>query len=176
MTSSAREILLSAYVERRALLVRVFTASLHDQAVAEDLIQDLYVKIMDVEGDYTIENPTGFLFRMANNLNLNRMRSDGSSRNRERAWHDTQHTKIGDDLVDETPNAETDIVNRQQRDQLRDAVDRLPEKTRAILRLHKFEGMSQPQVAAQLGISISSVEKHLSSALRHLVVHFKTSP
>ena len=48
-------------------------------------------------------------------------------------------------------------------------IDALPPKTRDIFRLHKLEGLSQTEVARRLDISISSVEKHLSGALKHLL-------
>jgi RNA polymerase sigma factor (sigma-70 family) len=169
LTPSSRSILLRVYLEKRETLVRVFSKSLRDSALAEDIIQDMYVKIANFEGDYAIDNPTGFLFRMANNLYLNRLRSQTSEKARNNAWHDMNQSHIGGEVVDETPGAEAGIAGRQTLQSLLAALRELPEKTQAIFRLHKFEGLSQPQVAARLDISISSVEKHLSLALRHLM-------
>ena len=172
MTSASpgpRAILLSAYLEKRETLVRVFSKSLRDPALAEDIIQDMYLRIDAIEGDYAVDNPTGFLFRMANNLYLNRLRARTSEQARNRAWQDANHSEVGGETVDDAPDVEARIAGRQKLDHLLAALRELPDKTQTIFRLHKFDGLSQTQVATQLGISISSVEKHLSSALKHLV-------
>ncbi|WP_395445608.1 sigma factor-like helix-turn-helix DNA-binding protein [Caulobacter sp. UC70_42] len=44
----------------------------------------------------------------------------------------------------------------------------LPEKTRQAFRLHKLEGHSHVETARRMGISVSTVEKHISSALKTL--------
>jgi RNA polymerase sigma factor (sigma-70 family) len=176
LTPSSRSILLRVYLEKRETLVRVFSKSLRDSALAEDIIQDMYVKIANFEGDYAIDNPTGFLFRMANNLYLNRLRSQTSENTRNRAWQEINQSQIGGEVVDDTPGAEAGIASRQHLQNLLGALRELPEKTQAIFRLHKFEGLSQPEVAARLEISISSVEKHLSQALRHLMTRSGRQP
>ena len=60
------------------------------------------------------------------------------------------------------------MAGRQRLALLTRALSDLPDKTSAIFRLHKFEGLSYAEVAARLGISRSSVEKHMMDALRHL--------
>ena len=49
-----------------------------------------------------------------------------------------------------------------------EAVDDLPEKTRHAFQLHKLEGLSHAETARRMGISTSTVEKHISSALKTL--------
>ena len=174
--SDPRTVLLSAYLEKRDTLVRVFSKSLRDAALAEDIIQDMYVKIAAIEGDYAIDNPTGFLFRMANNLYLNRLRSRSSEQARNRAWQAANHSEVGGETINDEPDVEARIAGRQKLERLMAALRELPAKTQDIVRLHKFDGLSQTQVAANLGISISSVEKHLSSALRYLAASVDTGP
>ncbi len=171
-----RSVLLDTYLDKRDTLIRVFGKSLRDPAQAEDLIQDLYVKITALDIDYAIDNPTGFLFRMANNLYLNRLRSRASDQNRDQAWHEVHKSQFGNDLVDEAPSAEEELAGRQQLRLVMETLGQMPEKTQDIFRLHKFDGLTQPQVAARLGISISSVEKHLSSALRQLTAKLQSGP
>ncbi|HEX2802328.1 MAG TPA: sigma-70 family RNA polymerase sigma factor, partial [Phenylobacterium sp.] len=48
------------------------------------------------------------------------------------------------------------------------AVDELSAQTQRVFRMHKFDGLTHPQVAKSLGISRSAVEKHIMTALRHL--------
>ena len=52
---------------------------------------------------------------------------------------------------------------------LTEALTELSPQTQRVFRMHKFEGMSHPEVAAALGISRSAVEKHMMAALKHLL-------
>ncbi len=115
---------------------------------------------------------------MANNLYLNRLRTLTSERSRDRAWHDASRATAGGGDVDDGPSPEASLASRQELLLLVETLKELPEKTQAIFRLHKIEGVSQAEVAQRLDISISSVEKHLSACLKHLMARMrhKTGP
>jgi RNA polymerase sigma-70 factor (ECF subfamily) len=70
--------------------------------------------------------------------------------------------------VADSPSAETAAMDRQTLRTLLNTLDTLPERTRSIFRMHKFDGLSYAEVAAKFGISRSSVEKHMMQALRAL--------
>ena len=70
--------------------------------------------------------------------------------------------------VDDAPSPETVAAGRQRLAKLVEALDCLPAKTRTVFRLHKFDGLSHAEVAQRLGISRSSVEKHMIDALKFL--------
>lgn len=63
----------------------------------------------------------------------------------------------------------------QQRISLLQAVAELPERTREIFRLNRLEGLTHAEVARQLGISDSSVQKHLSKALAYVMQRLQDS-
>lgn len=171
---SPRDILFKAYVERRDLLVRYFTRVANDSALAEDIVQDLYLRIDTIPEDdcRTIDDATAFLFRMAHNIHRNHIRTLDNGRRRDTAWHSV-HRDGREEAVDDAPSPEEAVTGRQQMAEFARAIADLPERTQAIFRLHKVEGMSQAQVASQLGISLSSVEKHLGAALKHLTARLK---
>jgi len=172
---SSRPSLLGTYLEKRDVLLRYIAASCRDPGLAEDIIQDLYVKLSALEAEPVVDNPSGYLFRMANNIYLNRLRALKSERTRDHAWQATSFENVGGDTVADDPTPEARITGRQQLVKLRTAIDALPERTQAIFRLHKLEGLTQTQVAAQLGISISSVEKHLAAALKTLASQIRNN-
>ena len=173
MASSSRDILLQAYFDKRVLLQRYFAKVANDAAAAEDIVQDLYVRVSNMGDGQQIDDPTAFLFRMAHNIHRNQIRALTNGRRRDTAWHDVSHEYSGADVVDDAPTAEDEIAGRQQLALVTAVLDELPEKTRAIFRLHKFDGVAQGEVASRLGISLSSVEKHLSSALKHLMARVR---
>ena len=118
-----------------------------------------------IDGD--IQEPLAFLFRMANNLWLNRRRALSRREAREDAWQGLNPQMTGE--ADASPDAEARLGARQTLRAVLKDIDALPPRTRDIFRLHKLEGLSQTEVARRLDISLSSVEKHLSSALKHLL-------
>ena len=77
-----------AYMERRADLVRVFTARLRSQARAEDLVQAMFEKVMAVPAQEHIGNPVAYLYRLGANLMLDDVRQAQRQRARESAWSD----------------------------------------------------------------------------------------
>jgi len=170
---TSRPSLLGTYLEKREVLLRYIAASCRDPALAEDIIQDLYVKLSALETEPLVDNPSGYLFRMANNIYLNRLRALKSERTRDHAWQATSFESVGGDAVSDEPTPEARLTGRQQMARLKTAIDDLPERTQAIFRLHKLDGLPQTQVAAKLGISISSVEKHLASALKTLTARVR---
>ncbi len=155
------------------MLLRLFARRTGDAATAEDVLQDLYLKLETGDVTTQVDNPVAFLMRMANNLYLNRLRSQTSERGRDRAWHDASRETTGDEVVDDVPSPETQVASRQQLLLLVATLKELPEKTQTIFRLHKIDGLSQGEVARRLEISISSVEKHLATALRHLLLRMR---
>ena len=173
MTSSSRPSLLGTYLEKRDVLLRYIAAACRDPGMAEDVIQDLYLKLSALETEPVVDNPSGYLFRMANNIYLNRLRALKSGRTRDHAWQATSFENVGGDAVADEPTPEARLTGRQQMVRLKAAIDALPERTQSIFRAHKLEGLTQTQVAAKLGISISSVEKHLATALKTLTAQVR---
>ena len=66
---------------------------------AEDLVQDLYVRVASLESDEDIENPSAYLYRLASNLMLDRLRSDRRSDARDSAWSQSQRLELGGEAV-----------------------------------------------------------------------------
>src|ERR1700744_2147116 len=97
--------LLRAYLAKRDALVRFFAARLRSMTAAEDLVQDLYVRVASLDIAETVENPSAYLYRLASNLMLDRLRSDRRSGAREDAWAQGQRLEIGGEAVADEPSA-----------------------------------------------------------------------
>ena len=171
--SEGGQSLLEIYLARRPDLVRFFTQRLRSAAAAEDLVQDIYVRLAAQDGGVVIHNPVGYLYRLGSNLMLDRLRGERRAAVREGAWLDSNSTRVGSEEVAEDPSAEQTIVARQRLEAVVAALRELPEQTQRAFRMHKFEGMSHPEVAAAMGISRSSVEKHVMAALKLLAARIR---
>ncbi len=154
--------------ERRGLL-RFLTARCGDPSEAEDLLQELWLKAATTLTG-PIANGRAYLFRMANNLVLDRARARRRAMLRDRHWighHDAVSGAI-ELRPDPAPGAEAELLEAEEAEQVRRAVEALPDGARRALVLYRFEGHGQADIARLMGISRSGVEKHLALAMKHL--------
>jgi len=168
--ATPRNQLLAAYLERRDDLVRFLTARLGSAAAAEDLVQDLYVRLATIEMTETVDNPSAFLYRAAINLMLDRDRGERRSGRRDQAWQDSRNLTVAGAAAADEPSPEQAAAARLALRRLVVAVETLPPKTRRAFTLHKFDGLSQVETAARLGVTRKTVEKQLATALKQLMV------
>lgn len=130
---------------------------------ARDLIQELYLKL-DRVPLATVTEPRAYLYRMADNLLLDRRRSALRRSRREDEW--TGLNSGIDRERDEYPAADRVLIARERLTVLTGALDALPERSSEAFRRFRIEGESQHDIAAAFGISVSAVEKHLQRAYR----------
>ena len=147
----------------RKALLNFFRARMRSDIEAEDYVQETLVRILN----RPIRNEDGPLeaygFTVAANLL------------RDRARREVVRARVLGgplarvDIADEDPDAEHVLIGKEKVERLMRAMRDLTERRRTILILCRIEGMSHPQIAKHLGISVSAVEKHVAKALRHLM-------
>ncbi|HEY2751428.1 RNA polymerase sigma factor [Phenylobacterium sp.] len=159
--------LISAYLERRADLVRYFRARLRSDVAAEDLVQDIYLKISALpDGD--IGNPGAYLFRTGTNLMLDRIKAERRSGRREAEWRSAHTSGPGEGVVEGSPADE--VVDAKARlSAIIEVVQELPAPVREAFRLHKLEGLTHAETAAAMNVSRSSVEKYMMTCLKQIL-------
>jgi RNA polymerase sigma-70 factor (ECF subfamily) len=153
----------------RAEIVRFLSARCGSVDEAEEVVQEMWIKV-NAQATGPITNGRAYLFRMANNLVLDRARGRRRSMRRERVWLEAEGAaaQLPEDRADPGEPAD-EIISRQQEAQvLRDAIADLPEGARRALRLYRFDEIGQKEIAEIMGISRSGVEKHLALAMKRL--------
>lgn len=161
--------LVEAYFAYRGDLQRFIAARLGRSGQdVDDVLQDLYLKASVVGPETQVRDPRAYLYRLASNLMMDRWRSGRRAAARDGAWRQISAGEGADGGLDDAPSAEAVVAARQRLERLRVDVENLPEKTRRVFKLHKFDGLSYAETASALGISRSSVEKHMMDALRRL--------
>ncbi len=135
------------------------------QADADDLVQDVFIRLArrgDVESIAQIE---GYLFQTAANVLTDQARRNAvRCREAHDSYDDAEH---GGEAV----SPERVLLGRERVLQLLDALDTLPQRTRAIFVLHKFEGFRYAEIAVRFSVSVSSIEKHMMKALSQIARH-----
>jgi len=159
------EVLLRRY---RVPLVNFFVRMVRDQALAEDLAQEVFLRVYQARRRYQPEARfTTWLYRIATNLALNAIRDrkpvaamvqfeDGAKQS------DAAH------IADERPTAEQLMMESERERMIRRAVEALPEKQCAAVILHKYQNVDYRQISKVLGVSESAVKSLLFRAYESL--------
>ena len=142
------------YFRKLYLPLGMYALRLVDDAnVAEDLVQDAFMKAwVYIEGGGEIANFTSFMYRAVRNLCLTYLRD--------------RHRMVGEELLPEVPEAEIDTSFRDAR--IWQAIDGLPEKCREIFLMSKRDGLTNEEIADELGISIKTVKNQMTKAFSRL--------
>ena len=161
--------LAALFTLHRSELLLFLAARCGDRDEAQDLIQELWIKAGSTAAA-PIANGRAYLFRIANNLFLDRCRAHQRTMTRDRIW---QREGCGDEddvlnRPDPANPADEALVRKQERAMIEHAITKPPPGAQRALRLHRLEGPPQSQVAAIMGISRIGLEQHLALAMRHL--------
>lgn len=162
--------LVEAYFAKRANLVLFLASRTGSHATAEDLVQELYLKVAALDPDQEMTSPSALLYRMAINLAHDSQRSQRRSEARDTAWRQDVRTDLGGEEIADEPSAERVVISRERLAQLIAAIGELPPQRQRAFRLYKLEGMTQAEAARVMGISVKAIEGHISAALKALVV------
>lgn len=157
------------YGVHRDELLRFLLARTGTREDAEDLLQDLWIRARQQAGA-PVANGRAYLYRMAQNLVIDRLRERQRRGRRERSWQDGRTTGGCDaaEPVDPARPADEQLIEREEVALLASALATLPDGAGRVFELHKLKGLSHAQVAAALGISKSGVEKHMAVAMKYL--------
>lgn len=160
--------MIAFYMERRGNLVRLFAAKLGSTAAAEDLVQDIYIKLTTLKLSAPAQNPMALLYQIGSNLMLDRLRQQKRGMARDGAWSEARRHVMGGEEVADEPSADDALAARQRLLAAAGAIEELPPRMRQAFCLHRLDGLSQAETARSMGVSTKAVEKHISAALKIL--------
>lgn len=123
---------------------------------ARDLLHEAYAQLLQLPGWEGIANPAAYAVRTIRNCALQRMR-------RARIVPMRRFAALEElEFPDPAPDSFAIASGREELARITAAVDALPPMCRRVILLRKFEEMSPRTIAEKLGISLSTVEKHLA--------------
>lgn len=149
------------FLDRRPMLLRLLTARLGNADDAQDALQDLWLKLDGLAAQPAsgpIADPAAFLYRMAANHASDRRIAGRRREVRDDAWQGVQPGET------EQPDAERALIARDRLRMVQATIAGMPERMQAALRMFRIEERSQRDIAAELGITVSGVEKLLRRA------------
>lgn len=145
-------------------LARYFRSRVPDPADVDDLIQEVFARVVSRDSDEPIEHLGGFVFGIAAKVLADR------GRRRFARKADAHEPFDAERHADQDFDPYRILEGKETLRAATEALLALPHRTRQIFVLYRLEGRKAREVAAQLGISVSAVEKHMLRAMQHLSV------
>ncbi len=148
------------FQQHYVLVCRSISRFISDAQLMEDLAQEVFVRFWEKREQIEITTSVpAYLRRMAINEAL--------------AWLRRNNRFELEELTPQTPggisaDGESTFLHNELNSSIHEAIDGLPPKCRAVFQLSRFEEMTYPEIAVQMGISIKTVENQMSKALRIL--------
>jgi RNA polymerase sigma factor (sigma-70 family) len=148
-----------AYTRHGSSLKRFIGRFMRSPSDIEDIAQEAFLRAYTVERSRPIEQPKSFLFRIAKHLALSQLTR--------KSRQITDYIEDFDDsgVVQLESSAEEEISGRQILGLHCEAVAELSPQCRQVYLLRKVHGFSHKEIAAELRIAVSTVEKHLMKAV-----------
>lgn len=153
----------AVFLAERAMFHRLLVARLGGVEEAEEVLQDLWLKLDRAAGP--VAEPVGYLYRMAANLATDRRRSAIRREAREAEWAEAQDHAHPDRAHSDMERA---LLARERLEEVEAALAAMPDRVATAFRLYRFEELPQKRVAERMGISLGRVEQLLQDAYRRL--------
>jgi RNA polymerase sigma-70 factor (ECF subfamily) len=133
---------------------------------AEDLLQDLWIKL-EAKDLGPVTDPLPYLYRMANNLMLDRYRSSTRRERREQDWAEG----AGGVMADPADDLAVDdrMVLSEKLAEAEGVLRALGPRVELVFRRFRVEGVGQRAIAEEIGVSLTTVEKDLQKAYRAMI-------
>ena len=164
----AFDVLLGKY---RKPIVHFMFRMVHNQAVAEELAQEVFLRVYRSRETYRAEARfSTWLYRIATNLGVNHARDTRHERTAATIYLDAVDAETGTtpDVADDTPSAESDLLQKERMNAIREFVMALPERQKTAVLMHKYEGMDYKQIGEVLKLSESATKSLLFRAYQTL--------
>jgi RNA polymerase sigma-70 factor (ECF subfamily) len=155
----------------RKPIIHFMYRMVHNQAVAEELAQEVFLRVYRSRETYRAEARfSTWLYRIATNLGVNYARDNRHERMASTVYLDEADSETGTtpDVADSTPDAESKLLRQERLNAIREHVIALPERQRMAVLMHKYEGMDYKQIGDVLKLSESATKSLLFRAYQTL--------
>lgn len=148
-----------------ALVYRFAYSYLKSRVEAEEIVQDCFLKIWERRHQLREDTPLkGYLFTTAHHTILNQLR---------RSQH---HLRFQNHTAHLVPGVATNDAEYSEMEALyQAALEKLPPKRREIFILSRQQGLTYPEIAQQLNLSVKTVEAQIMQALKFLRTYFRAN-
>ncbi|WP_306393995.1 RNA polymerase sigma factor [Telluria beijingensis] len=151
---------IALYKDRQRRLIRYVQRFLRSHAEAEDVSQEAFLRAYAAEVGGATEFSEALLYTVARNLALSELRK----RTTREHLHAEEAIRLDDGDFRNDP--ERQAIDRNMIACVERAMSSMPPKCLEVFQLRKIDGLSHAEISERLGISVKTIERHLTKALR----------
>lgn len=148
----------SVFRKNYAGMLRYSTSILKNQELAEEVVQDIFYSMWKNRTNLTISSLDAYLYKSVYNKSLMALRRMKHETRMDEEWIKKE--------VSSTLDPHEVLTEKETEDQVIAILERLPERTRTIFMMSRFEGLKYNQIAEKLSISVKTVEANMGKALK----------
>jgi RNA polymerase sigma-70 factor, ECF subfamily len=155
----------------RKPMVSFMFRMVHNQAIAEELAQEVFLRVYRSRQTYRAEAKfSTWVYRIATNLGVNHARDTKHERMAQNVYLDQPDPETGTtpEVADARPGAEEELVREERMRAIRKHVMALPERQRNAVLMHKYQGLDYKEIGAVLHLSESATKSLLFRAYQTL--------
>ncbi len=147
-------------------LVRYLSKKVRNDEDANDLAQEAFLRMHKFRQSRQLDNARAFLYKTANNLVVDQLRR---AKVHDKYLSFQMLPEQSDEDDDKfAPSAERTVLAEQELDQIYKVVETMPEKVRRAFLMHRGKDLSYSEIATEMDVSTSMVEKYIIQALKIL--------
>lgn len=154
------------YDRHHRLLFSLILRMLRDRGEAEDVLQEVFVRVWDRAGSYSpaLGTPSAWLVRIARNRAIDRLRA---RQVRAGLAEPLELAPLAAD-VDSSPDPELLTAAAEERRIILDALEGLPPEQRTLIESAFYEGYTQSELAEKFGLPLGTVKTRIRTAMQTL--------
>jgi RNA polymerase sigma-70 factor (ECF subfamily) len=159
--------LAALYADEHGRLQRFLMRRGMSASAAADIVQEAFLRLLRAPRE-EVRDLRSYLFQTTGNLAVDDVR-------RQRRNALGHAVELDDAIVDPAPLPDAILISREEFQALHGALAELPPRSREVLILHKFEGLSYAEIAVRLGITKNTVMVHMVKAMSGLKARFSAT-
>ncbi|MGQ8338811.1 RNA polymerase sigma-70 factor [Sunxiuqinia sp. A32] len=136
-----------------------------DDKVAEDIVQDVFIKVWEKKSDIESINIEGYLFRLVRNQCLDYIKHIKVTSEKEVELHSLKRIEelYRIDFIRDEPYL---LIQEELKLEIERTIDSLPPRCKEVFILSKIDGLKNREIAEKLQINVKNVERHLARAAK----------
>jgi len=154
------------FIASRGQLVRVARRILRNPELADDAVQDTYLRVAEMRSDAEIAKPAAYWTRAVCNMALDYLRRQERENSYRTHGVDVETLEIPDSRSPERLLFESQAIRL-----IDQALDEVPPKTRETFELYRIKGLTQRQIAEHMECALGLVNARIADACKAIHVH-----
>lgn len=146
----------------------VANSYVHDAAVAEDLVNDSFVRLWEKRNEILTENFEAYLFQIVIRKCLDFLRSEQTQTKIRQNIHDTSYRMLTYEINSLESCDPGRLYASEVETLFRECIDHMPSITREVFLANRFRNMTYQEIAEELGLSVRRVTTEMQTALQLL--------